>query len=74
MAEIRRRRGDGDSSDLLNDEKEAIAKDERNDSATAESSDHVNIDFYLRFFVKYFFRVFRIFVQNMCIGFVCLAL
>lgn len=47
MAEIRRRKGDGDSSDLLNDEKEVIAaKDERKDSVTAESSDHVNIDFF----------------------------
>lgn len=46
MAEMRRRRGEGDSADHLSDDKQPILQPEPlqlSDSATADSSDHVSL-------------------------------
>lgn len=48
MAEVRRRKGEGDSADILSDDKQPILQPEPlqlSDSATADSSDHVSINF-----------------------------
>lgn len=49
MADLRRRRGEGDAEDLLEEQKEEQREQQQqlSDSATADSSDHVSLEILL---------------------------